>query len=330
VMQSTSATDFLEHLRRSASSVGALVSTHGDKLSLELCGPAELSLLLSELHEAGYAIVSSRPNGSATELGIMHMTGAIPEFFQVEIGRSSVTFPKTDGLFIAFLGPDGVGKTTTVDRVMARLKPIFCEQQLFHWRPQVIKPRTKEDELKNASGWTSINRHGDPPRSAPLSLMRLAGVYGDYLLGQRRLIQPSLERGGLVVFDRYYHDILVDSKRYRYGGPQWLLPMVKSLLPQRKVFFVVLDADEKVILSRKREVLPEELRIQRRKYSDLARSLHCMHVRTDFGLDQTLTEVLRGIGQHLTHRFDERLHRVESNVAMHGATTQAVTVAKIA
>lgn len=329
-MHSSPATDFIEHLRRSATSVGALVSLCDGKPSLEQCGPAELSLLLSELHEGGYSIVSSRSNGLGMQFGVMRATSGIPVFFHVEFGRSSVTLPKTDGLFIAFLGPDGVGKTTTVDRVMARLKPIFGEQHLFHWRPQVIKPRTKEDEVAAENGWTSMNRHGDPPRGAMLSLMRLGGVYADYVVGQRRLIRPALDRGELVVFDRYYHDILVDSKRYRYGGPQWLLPAMKMLLPQRKVFFVVLDADEKVIMSRKQEVSLEELRSQRRKYVALARSLHCLHVRTDFGLEQTLTEVLRGIGQHLTHRFDERLHRVEQKAVASPTSAHPVTVAKTA
>jgi thymidylate kinase len=326
----SSPADFIEQFRRSATSVGALVTVNNGRPSLEQCGPAELSLLLSELHEAGYSIVSSRPNGVSMRLGVMRVTTGLPEFFHVDIACSSVSLPATDGLFMAFLGPDGVGKTTTVDRVMARLKPIFSAQQLFHWRPQLIKPRAQGDELVGERGWMSINRHGDPPRGALLSLMRLGGVYADYVVGQKRLIRPALERGELVVFDRYYHDILVDSKRYRYGGPQWLLPALKHILPQRRVFFVVLDADEKVILSRKQEVSLEELRAQRRKYAALSRSLHCLHVRTDSGLDQTLTEVLRGIGQHLTHRFDERLHRVEHNALAEGRSPQAVTVAKTA
>lgn len=321
---------FVDQFRRSASAVGALVSTAADKPSLEQCGPAELSLLLSELHDAGYAIVSSRPHRTGTRLGVMHSTGAIPQFFHVDLGHTSVTLPDTQGLFIAFLGPDGVGKTTTVDRVMARLKPIFEEQHLFHWRPQVIKPRTREDEINSDHGWTSINRHGDPPRGKALSLVRLGGVYADYLVGHRRVIRPALQRGGLVIFDRYYHDILVDSKRYRYGGPQWLLPAIKHILPQRRVLFVVLDADERVILSRKQEVSAEELSAQRRRYAALARSLHCLHVRTDFGLEQTLSEVLRGIGQQLTHRFDECLHRVEHKMQALAPAPTRVSIPKSA
>lgn len=328
-MRSPRVTQFIEDFRRCAADVGALL-THNDRPSLEQCGPAELSVLLTDLHDAGYSIISARPNSTGTRLGVMHSTSGIPEFFNVDIARSSVTLPSTEGLLVAFLGPDGAGKTTTVDRVMARLKPIFEEQQLFHWRPQVIKPRRKGDELQADDGWTSINRHGDPPRGRLLSLMRLGGVYADYFVGHKRLIRPALNRGGLVVFDRYYHDILVDSKRYRYGGPQWLLPAMKHFLPHRRIFFVVLDADEKIILSRKQEVSLEELRYQRRKYAELARSLHCLQVRTDFGLEQTLTEVLRGIGQHLTHCFDERLHSADHHLRPAAPTAARVTVPKSA
>lgn len=314
--QSSSASDFIEHLRRAATSVGCVVSGEESCLSIEQCGPAELSLLLAELHESGYSIVSSRPNSGQVQLGIMKSTNGIPEFFSVQLERGSVNLPRTDGLFLAFLGPDGVGKTTTINLVAESLKPIFGDQHLFHWRPQLIKPRTTDEELKINDGWTSLNRHGDPPRGTLVSLLRLGGVFADYWLGQHKVVRPVLRRGGLVVFDRYYHDILVDSRRYRYGGPKWLLKSLKPLLPQREIFFVVLDAEEGAILTRKQEVTSEELRSQRKKYAALARSLHGLHVRTDFGFDETLVQILTGVGRHLTHRFDEKLHHVKQHMAV--------------
>jgi thymidylate kinase len=305
-----SITGFFAALQGAAERAGCLVQASGNQFVLQECGAAELSLLISELRQLGYTLVQSRHDRAGTRLGVQAVSESTPTFFEVVMTNSSVRLPQTKGLFLAFLGPDGVGKTTTIVRVMESLKPIFQEQLLFHWRPQMLKPRTAEDEACREENWLSINRHGDPPRGLILSLLRLGGVFADYFVGQVRAIAPALNRGALVVFDRYYHDILVDSRRYRYGGPQWLLPLVKHALPQRKALFVVLDAEENVILSRKQEVSPEELRAQRRKYSRLARTLNnCVHVRTDDGVEPATNQVLRGIGNYLAHSFDEQLLR---------------------
>jgi thymidylate kinase len=330
-MSVSSQGEFLEQVQRSANSVGANLRIESDdKAALENCGAAEFSLLMAELHDAGYAIVSARPSGSDHVLGVMSTQTIIPQFFTFQLAHPSLRISPTEGLFLAFLGPDGVGKTTAVNHVMSTLKPVFDEQRLFHWRPQLIKPRIVGYEYDRDSGWLSINRHGDPPRTSLVSMLRLGGVYADYLLAQGKVIGPTLDRGGLVVFDRYFHDILVDCRRYRYGGPQWLLKVVRAILPQRNVCFVILDADDKVILSRKQEVSPDELRVQRRKYSQLARQLQCMHVRTDFGIDHTVAEILKGIGQHLTHAFDERLHKASHAVASVNPKTTQVIVSKTA
>jgi thymidylate kinase len=88
----------------------------------------------------------------------------------------------------------------------------------------------------------------------------------DYWLGYCLLIRPILARSGLVVFDRYFDDLLIDAKRYRHGKPLWLARALRSLMPQPDLV-LVLDAPEEVILSRKQEVSPEELHRQRRLYS---------------------------------------------------------------
>jgi thymidylate kinase len=266
----------------------------------------EFDLLVRGLREHGYTAISSRRNEGGVTVGLMRTFEEAPQFLSLRIG-SRIPLPETKGLFLVFLGPDGVGKTTTVDQVMASLKPVFTSESLFHWRPQVLKPRSSADEASGKETWTSINRHGDPPRSLMLSLLRLAGVFADYYIGQLKLIAPALNRGELVVFDRYYHDILVDSRRYRYGGPEWLLHLLKHALPQRQALFVVLDAEDNVILSRKQEVTIEELRRQRQRYAELADTLPgCISVRTDIGQQQTVQQVLKSVGVHLAKRFEER------------------------
>jgi hypothetical protein len=71
---------------------------------------------------------------------------------------------------------------------------------------------------------------------------------------------------GLIMFDRYFQDLLVDPIRYRYGGPMWLPRLLNAFVPPPDLLLLVLDAAEEVILSRKRELPPVELRRQRASY----------------------------------------------------------------
>jgi thymidylate kinase len=84
-------------------------------------------------------------------------------------------------------------------------------------------------------------------------------------------------KGYLSVFDRGYADILVDPRRYRYGGPLWLAKLVGFCLPAPDTT-IVLDASSEVLRSRKQEVAPEECARQRQAYLDLAKHLPSSHV----------------------------------------------------
>jgi hypothetical protein len=78
-----------------------------------------------------------------------------------------------------------------------------------------------------------------------------------------------MARAGLVVFDRYFQDLQADPKRYRYGGPAWLLRAAGRLVSTPDLV-LILDAPEEVVLSRKQEVAREEIARQRGVYRTLA------------------------------------------------------------
>jgi thymidylate kinase len=106
-----------------------------------------------------------------------------------------------------------------------------------------------------------VDPHGKPPRSILFSLVKifawLAEEWCDNLLWEKK--------GTLLLYDRYYHDLLVDSKRYRYGGPRWAARLIGKLMPQPKLW-VLLDAPAEVLQARKWEVSPEETERQRSAY----------------------------------------------------------------
>jgi thymidylate kinase len=129
----------------------------------------------------------------------------------------------------------------------------------------------------------------------------------DYWLGYVFVLRPFLVRSGLVIFDRYFQDLLIDPLRYRYGGSMWLAKFIGRLVPPPDLPFLVLDAEDEVILSRKREVPPEELRRQREGYQQFTlNAKRATLVKTDRGIERTVEEATRFIVEYLTQRFERR------------------------
>jgi thymidylate kinase len=114
---------------------------------------------------------------------------------------------------------------------------------------------------------------------------------------KQRDVQPSrLERAKqkIMVSDRYYPDLLVDPRRYRYGGSLRLARWVFRTLPKPDLTLILLAAPE-VILARKEEVSREELNRQLSAYRALADELPNDVVTLDAGrrVSEVREEVVR-------------------------------------
>jgi len=164
-------------------------------------------------------------------------------------------------MFVAVLGPDGSGKSTLIANLEKDLKGAFRRTVHFHLMPGLLRRR------KDASPVT--DPHGKPPRSLPASLLKLLYYLLDYNLGYWLKVRPALVRSTLVLFDRYYDDLLIDPKRYRYGGPMGLARWLRRFIP-RPDLFLVLDVPVEKLLERKQEVEPEELQRQVKAYRRFA------------------------------------------------------------
>jgi hypothetical protein len=203
------------------------------------------------------------------------------------------------GLQVVILGPDGAGKSTMGATIIQVFGPLFKASCIHQWRPQVIKPRP----AKNPNAFDPP--HGRPPHGLLLSLAHMFGVLLDYWVGHVTRIKPFLARSGLIVFDRDFHDALVDRLRYRYGGPLWMLRLILKLAPQIESVFLTLDADADVILGRKQEVSPREVHRQRAEYRELASQLpNSLLIRTDRDFESSRNEACRAILSYLSRRFE--------------------------
>ena len=209
----------------------------------------------------------------------------------------AMSFWQPSGVFVVLLGPDGSGKTTVAKFLSQALRPVFARHRLYHWRPGLLG-RSKSDEVVTEP-------HRSPPRGRVASALYLFGFFLDNVLGFCFLIRPFLVRSGLVIFDRYFPDVLVDSRRYRYGGPVWLARLLAQLVRPREKLVLVLDASEANIISRKAELSLGEIRRQRDAYYRLPRSnsADTRFLVTDHGLQPAQKQVLEAAVAYLRGRF---------------------------
>lgn len=199
------------------------------------------------------------------------------------------------GLLVVVLGPDGCGKNTVVERIGSALREAFRAQHHFHWRPGALVP------LKHVDGPEPFP-HGRERRGAVLSALYAAVFQLDYWVGYWTRIYPALARSGLVFFNRYHYDMQVDTKRYRYGGPQWLIQIFSRLLPGHPLV-LVLDGDPDRIFHRKPELSIAELERQRIDYRLLAGRLkHAFIIDANLPPAAVAREALLVISEYLTRR----------------------------
>ena len=182
-------------------------------------------------------------------------------YWSLEIMRRWRRWRDPSGLLVAIMGPDGAGKSTLIDALDRNLGGAFRHTSAFHLRPAILRPR--------ADGPPVTDPHGTPPRSLPASLAKVGFYLAEYLLGYGLRLRPALGHTTLIFADRYFDDLLVDPRRYRYGGPAWVLRLARRVVP-RPDLWLFLDVPEDRLLGRKREVSPAELRRQRAAYRELA------------------------------------------------------------
>ena len=205
------------------------------------------------------------------------------------------------GLVVAFMGPDGSGKSSVTEEVTRGLERTFSRDKgrYIHWKPSVLRPQRSQGPVTDP--------HGKPARSVPLSLAYFAFHLTDFVVGSRVQLRPVTFRNGLVIVDRYYYDFFVDRKRYRLRLPEPLISLGYGLVT-RPDLVIYLDAPPEVLQARKQEVSFEESARQREAFSELAKRLPNAHkVDASRALKEVTGEVERIILAFMAQRTARRV-----------------------
>jgi thymidylate kinase len=198
---------------------------------------------------------------------------------------------------VALMGVDGSGKTRVIAGLQARLNHMAKKLEFRHLRPRLLYG------TKGTQGVVVTDPHAKPPRSGLTSIAKVVAWLAEEWIGQfigRRQIT-------LRVSDRFYHDLLIDRRRYRYGGPQWLARLVGVLMPEPDLW-LLLDAPMEVVRARKQEVSEEETARQLDAYRSFIKTRkHYAILDASRPVDTVISQAHAAIIDTLVWRFRGRL-----------------------
>lgn len=202
------------------------------------------------------------------------------------------------GLIIAILGPDGCGKTTVIKHISEEFIPPFRRLRYFHLRPNF--GRIADNKVEHAP-------HSKAPRSGFSSFLKIGVFVADYWISWLKFVLPAKIRSSLVIFDRYYHDMLVDQRRYRL--PSGFLParLLAPLIPKPDIW-LILNARPEQLVARKGEISLDDAARLNAGYLELARTLdNAFVIDASTSLDETLNSVVTTIRGQLERRAERQL-----------------------
>jgi thymidylate kinase len=154
--------------------------------------------------------------------------------------------------WIALLGSDGTGKSTTASRLNTQLTTSRLNVIHLHWGPDVQR-MPNPGELSAAVP----EPHGKPPRGFLLSHLKLLWLFFRWTAARWGRLGHARAKNSIWVSDRYYIDLLVDPMRYRYGGSLKLASLIFRIFPKPDCVLVLVGDPERIHKRKPEVTLPE-------------------------------------------------------------------------
>ncbi|MBE0427872.1 MAG: hypothetical protein IBX72_14660 [Nitrospirae bacterium] len=266
--------------------------------------------------------------------GLLHPLSQFKNWFNYFHAQFRRFFLNSRGIFVVLIGPDGSGKSTTVNNLIElEIKRLFQKKYYFHghfpFLPELKKiagffKRNKKEVINGTQSlrgkteaisktWIAMPSDGNDgggtlsgethrENQQPFSFLRsmiYPFYYGlNYFLGHF-FVWKEKARGNLIIFDRYFYDYFIQGQ---YDNcPRWLLYTIAKAIPKPDIV-IYLKNDPEVIFNRKSELTVEEIKRQQ----DICEELVKRFSNSFSVVTSTPREVVEQIQRIIINRIREK------------------------
>ena len=201
-----------------------------------------------------------------------------------------------DGLLISFCGLDGCGKTTMINKLNDELSKSY----------DVFLTKQPTNFVRNSEIFRTYMDSPDHNAYNYRSLSLLAA--SDRLQHTDKVIVPEIEKGKIVISDRYFYSCLANLRARGFVEDEWIYEIAKSIIKPDIAFF--LDVPVEFALARVRARPSEKNRYidmdlqyrLRNEYLTICFENDGVLIPSDSTPDETFKSVLKSVKKILEER----------------------------
>ncbi len=147
---------------------------------------------------------------------------------------------KSEGYLITFCGLDGCGKTTMISKLLAQLEKEYT----------VFLTKQPTNSVRNSEIFRNYMDSSEHTAFDYRSLSLLAA--SDRVQHVNKVIKPELQKGKIVLSDRYFYSCLANLRARGYEKDRWIYEISGAVIKPDIAFFFDVPVEKAVERVRKR------------------------------------------------------------------------------